>query len=251
METAKLRSQLSSALEQATAHLEKAHDTIARLGIEAAGKLQDALPAAENVLHKLQANVSQAAVVTNRKIAKLDSQLSVAFGQMTAGLQKTYRALATAGRSFTDKPRQLHEARLAREDDLRTLLASSVDAIIVTDSERRLVAANSLGLHLFGVSELNMRKFTIGTFFSPRQILAFDRNRSAFLRREERHGKCKIRRLDGTLRVAECVSIANVVPHRDLYRFLNVAPDKTTPWRSPANYTHDARKPHSQHHKAS
>jgi len=241
----------SGALEQLAAHLQRAHNTFARLAKDAVGKLQEASRAGGDGLSKLHASFLHGAAVTNRKIAKLDLQLSLAYGQVIAHFHQAHHQLSSFGRSVANQPRRLHETRLAKENDLRTLLASSVDAIIVTDNDRRLVAANSLGLDLFGVSELNMSKFTIGTFLSQGQIVDCDRNRPAFTRREERGGKCKIRRLDGTSRVAECIFIANVVPHRNLYRFLNVAPDKITQLKSPTAYTHDTRKLDSQRHQAS
>ena len=168
-------------------------------------------------------------------------QLSRAFEQVAAHFQAARSALARFGRGVVDKPQRLREARRARENDLQTLLASSLDAVIVTDNDRRFVAANSRALDLFGVSESNISKFTIDTFLSHGQILDFDRNRSAFVRQEERHGKCKIRRLDGALRVAECFFVANVVPRRHLYRFLNVAPQRVNQSRLPASYTQDRK----------
>jgi len=189
-----------------------------------------------------------------RAIANCGSKLFAALKQVAAPFQRAYRALVRVTRSVMDRPRRLEEARLARENDLQTLLASSADAIIITNSERRLVAANSQALDIFGVSELNMSNFTIGTFLSQRQIRDFDRNCSPFVGGDERHGKCKIRRLDGSVWVAECIFVANFVPRRNLYRFVNVAPQKITQWRSPARYTENTGKPfeaQSQHHKAS
>jgi len=105
---------------------------------------------------------------------------------------------------------------------LRKLLASSLDAIVVTNVDRRFVAANPKALDLFGVSEANMKKFTIDAFLSHGQTLSFAGRGSPFIRREKRDGECKIRRLDGSLRAAEYIFVANFVPNRHLCRFRNV-----------------------------
>jgi PAS domain S-box-containing protein len=149
-------------------------------------------------------------------------QLFVALEKMTVHLHRAQKTLTGLGRSVVDKPRRL-QARRTKEDDFRKCLHSCHDATVVTDGDRRLVYANPKALDLFGVSELNIRNFTIDTFLSHCQIL--ERRRKWFLiRRDERYGKCKISRLDGSLRVAEYVLVDDVIPHLHLYRFLDVAP---------------------------
>jgi PAS domain S-box-containing protein len=105
---------------------------------------------------------------------------------------------------------------------LRKLLANAIDAVVVTDDDHRFVAANPKALDLFGISETNLRNFTIDAFLLRGQILYFDGNGSPFIGREERHGECKIRRMDGSLRAAEYIFAANFVPRRHLCRFLNI-----------------------------
>ena len=90
------------------------------------------------------------------------------------------------------------------------------------DVGRRLVAANPKALDLFGVSETNLKKFTIDAFLSGNEILYFNGNGSPFKGRVEKHGECKIRRLDGSSRVAEYVFVANFAPYQHLCRFCNV-----------------------------
>jgi PAS domain S-box-containing protein len=155
------------------------------------------------------------------EITKFKSQLFAALGQMTVYLQRAQNAFTRLARRAADKPRRLREAFRSREHDLRRLLASSPDAIVVTNVDRRFIAANPKALDLFGVSEANMRKFTIDAFLSHCQILCFAAHESHFMRREKFHGECTIRRLDGSLRVAECILVANFAPYRHLYRFRN------------------------------
>jgi PAS domain S-box-containing protein len=108
------------------------------------------------------------------------------------------------------------------ENHLRKLLERSPDAIVVTNAKHRFVAANPKGLDLLGVSEANLRKFTIDAFFSRDQILEFRESGSRLKKQGERHSKCEIRRLDGSLRIAEYTFVANFTPLRHLYRFRNI-----------------------------
>jgi PAS domain S-box-containing protein len=171
---------------------------------------------------------------------KFKSQAAIALKQVTVHLQRAQKTLTRLGRSVIDKPRRLQEVRRTKENDLRKLLANSLDATVVTDGGHRLVYANPKALDLFGVSELNMRKFTIDTFLSHCQILELRRKWFA-IRRDERYGKCKISRLDGSLRVAEYIFVANITSRQDLYRFLKVAPPGITQLRFsgkiPISYT--------------
>jgi len=172
-------------------------------------------------------------------------QLFVALKEMTVHLHRALETLTRLGRSDSAKPRRLQALR-RKEDDLRKLSLETFDyAIVVTNSDRRLVYANPKALDLFGVSKLNMRKFTTDTFLSHCQNLELRRKWFA-IRRDERYGKCKIRRLDGSLRVAEYIFVANFIASQDLYSFQNVAPPGITQLRfsakMPISHTEDSRK---------
>ena len=141
---------------------------------------------------------------------------------MTAYLQQAQNTLTGVASRAAEKPRRMREAFRSRENNLRRLVASSPDAIVVTNADRGFIAANPKGLDLFGVSEANMRKFTIDAFLSHCQILRFAAHESPFMNREKIHGECTIRRLDGSLRIAECTLVTNFSPYRHLYRFRDV-----------------------------
>lgn len=166
----------------------------------------------------LTSSVGAVASLTG-KIGKFGSQVFLTSGQ---ALQHAQNTLTGLGKSVADKPRRLQKSLRTRENDLKKLLASSIDAIVVTDADRRLVAANQKALDLLGVSEANLSKFTIDAFLSFGQVPNFDGNGSPFPGREKRQGECKIRRLDGSLRAAEYVFVANFVPYRHLCKFHNV-----------------------------
>ena len=221
MEISKFKSQLSTAFEQGTAHLRQAQGALTRLGRSAIDGFRRVV---ENELRKLVASCRDAIVATSHKVGKFRSQLSTAFEQGTARLRQARSTLLGLVTAVIEKPRRLRQELHARQNELRGLLASSLDAIIVTNHKRRFVAANPKALDFFGVSEKNLGKFTVDVFLAHSQIPYFDRGGSPFLRRQERHGICKIRRLDGSLRVAEYVFVANCVPFRHLCRFRDVTP---------------------------
>jgi PAS domain S-box-containing protein len=156
------------------------------------------------------------------QITKFRSGLFIALEQMAVHLQRAQNTLRRLARRVAEKPRRLQEVLHDRENTLRKLLASSPDAIVVTNGDHRFVAANPKALGLFGISERNMKKFTIDAFLPYGQILDFDANGPPFIRREERRGKCKIRRLDGSVRVVEYVFVANFVPLRHLSTFHDI-----------------------------
>ena len=236
MEIIKFRSQLFHASEQVTVRLRLAQNTLTRLARSVADRprrLREALRTRLNDLRQLLASSLDAIVVTKDQIAKLRSQLFHVSEQVTVDLRLAQNTLTRLARSAVDRSRRLQKAFRARENDLRKLLASSPDAIVVTNVNRRFVAANPKGLDLFGVSEANLKKFTIDAFLSHGHILSFSGHGSPFIRREKRHGECKIRRLDGSLRVAEYIFVANFAPNRHLCRFRNV---KTVRFRLVATF---------------
>ena len=156
------------------------------------------------------------------EIIKFRSQLVAVLEPVRVYLRLAQNTLMRLGGSVVDRPRALQKALRARENELRKLLAISLDAIVITDLGGRFIAANSKALDLFGVSETNMKKFTINVFLSHGQTPYFAGHSSAFIRREKRHGECKVRRLDGSLRVAEYAFVAHFLPNRHVCRFRNV-----------------------------
>ena len=160
------------------------------------------------------------------QITKLRSGIFIALEQLTVHLQRAQNTLMRVARRVANEHRMLQEALHERENALRSLLASSRAAIVVTNGDRRFVAANSKALALFGISEKNLTKFTIDAFFPHREILNFERNGLPFIRGEERGGRCTIRRLDGSLRVTEYTFVANFVPGRHLSSFRDVSVEK-------------------------
>lgn len=258
MNITKYGSRLFIMLEQVTVHLRQVQNTLTRMGRNVADKsrklqealrpagiylwrllrrsqntltivgrsagdtlrrLQEAIRAQKKNVRKLQATSLVAIEMTKGKIIKFGSQLFVPIAQVTIRLQRLQGTLTRLGMSVADEPRSIQKALRSRENELRELLESSLDAIVVTNAGGSLVAANSKALDLLGVTRANMRQFTIDVFLSHSQIQKFGGRRLPFTRRETRQGKCEIRRLDGSLRVAEYSFVANFTPFRHLCRF--------------------------------
>jgi PAS domain-containing protein len=212
-------------------HLQKAQEVAAGFGRTGVDKVQRLRRKSENDLRKLRAGFHAAIVAVETKIRPLGGRVSSVSRLVTRKLQKAQDTIIALGRTVAEKPRRMREVRLTRENDLRDLLASSPEAIVVTDGGRRLVAANANALELFGISECNFGNFTIDAFLAKVGLPDFDWTDWSDERRQVRGSRCKIRRLDGGLRFAECQFVPGIVPRRHLYKFLNVAPYKITPPR--------------------
>jgi len=219
----RLGSEVSSASKKGIVQVRIAQERAAilrRIGVDKVQKLRHE---SEIGLRRLWAGGHDASVATIEKVVRLRSQVSAVSKQVAMKLQKAQNALTALARTIADKPRRNREARWARENELGCLLASSLDAIVVTDSARRLVAANAKALELFGVSASNIRNFTLDAF-----VPNFNWSDVSFKSQEARLNRCKIRRLDGDLCVAECQFVASIVPRWCLCKFVNVAPYKIT-----------------------
>src|SRR6266850_5990180 len=236
MEIIKFRSQLVAALEPVRVYLRLAQNTLTKLGgsvVVRRRALRKALLTRENDLRKLLASSLNAIVIANTKVIKFRSQLVAALEPVRVYLRLAQNTLTKLGGSVVDRRRALQKALLTRENDLRKLLASSFDALVITDVDGRFITANSKALNLFGVSETNMKKFTIDVFLSQSQTPYLAGHSSPFIRRETRHGECKVRRLDGSLRVAEYVLVAHFLPNWHVCRFRNI---KTAQVKSVATF---------------
>ena len=163
-------------------------------------------------------------------VNKFTERLIIELKQIKIPLQRAHRAITKLVRDVADKRRRLRETLRARENDLRNLLTTSLDAIVVTDGDRRFIAANSRALNLFGVSHRNITMFTMDAFLRDRHVVELDENGPLFKNCKEKHGECEIKSLTGSLLVAEYTFVANVVSQRHLYRFRNVAPYRIAPF---------------------
>lgn len=214
--------QLSSASKRLAVPVEHARDSVANTARKVRLETQ-------NDVQKLQSASRNAAVFTSGQIARAGSNVASATKQVGARLQVARNGVTTLVKSVVDKPRKRRDARRAKENEVRNLLSFSRDAIVITDAKRRLVQANPRALDLFGISEFNAKFFTIDAFLVGYESLD-SAGASPATSHLELHGKSRIRRLDGALQVAECHFVPEVLPGRQLYEFLDIAPYKITPF---------------------
>jgi PAS domain-containing protein len=165
------------------------------------------------------AGYAAAMVAASRGFKKVGTQIYMPLEYGTRSIQRAGHKVANAGREIASKPRRMREQRKARENDLLNLMATSLDAIVVTDDEHRIVAANTNALQLLGVSYANIKNFTLDSFIASGQVAGFIGHGASSGRGEMKKGKCKIRRLDGNVRLAEYEFTANRVPSRHLCIF--------------------------------
>jgi len=216
MEVTKFRSHFLIALQHATIVLRhKTHSAFEKSITEGRRLAEEVFHVSGSQLGRLVTIARNATAATRYTIAR---QAFIGLGQIAIRLERAEDKLLRLGRTVGGQPRKLEEAHWARENDLRELLESSSDAIVVTDANRRFIAANPKALLLFGVSEANLRKFTIDVFLSRGQIPTSEGPVSPF---RTKYGRCEIRRLDGSLRIAECCFFAYFIPFRHLYKFRN------------------------------
>jgi PAS domain-containing protein len=217
MQITKFKSEMFIALEQMTVCLQRGKDTLKRLvtgGARGSQKPEEALRADGDDLREFSPHA----------ITKFKSEMFIALEGVMSRLQRGQNRFKTLVGSVASNRQKLQDALRVRDNGLRRLLASSLNAIVVTNRDHCLIVANPKALDLFGISEANMKKFTLDAFLPHRQILSFAGGGPPFIRREAKHGKCKIRRLDGSVRIVEYDFVANFVPLHHLYRFRDVTP---------------------------
>jgi PAS domain-containing protein len=203
----------ASGLKQTKFGIQQARNMLKRFADTAGTErraLQEVLRMHEEHFRRCLATSANSTVVTSRKIAKFG------FGRAKLRLHKIQQILTECGVEI-DKPQTL----CARENELKSLLASSSEAVLVTSVDRRFVSANQKALNLFGISETNFAMFTLDAFVSRPQVLRFGESGMSFMSRIEKRGRCKIRRLDGNVRVADYIYTANYLPFLHLCRFRN------------------------------
>jgi PAS domain-containing protein len=199
---------------KAKVRLYQAQDALAILADKARG-LGDVLRAKVIDSGQWLGGVLDAIVVMMDKTRKFTSRLLVASEQLTVK-----NRFAVVRRNLAEKPRRLQETLHARENVLPKLLEDSNDAMVVMNKELRFVGANAKALDVFGISGKNMTMFSMDAFLRG-QILPFDENGTLFTSQKEWHGECRIQRLDGSVRVAEFIFVANYVPLLHVCTFRN------------------------------
>lgn len=97
---------------------------------------------------------------------------------------------------------------------LQSLFQNVLDAIVVADDQGRYVDVNPAACKLFGLSEEELLGRRITDFTEHK--FNFEKIWQAFQEQGHQSGELTLQRLDGTLRVVEYTSTANILPHRHL-----------------------------------
>src|SRR5215470_2323100 len=229
----KVEVQPLAAFGQWTEHLLQAQNPLAGLTRSIAGKPQkppEEPRTQENELRVPEARPREATVAANSQVTRAKGRVSSAIEHGAARLRRARKRLAGLGGNTVDKRQRGRQEVGARESQMRELLANSPDAIAVINGDHCFVTANQRALDLFGVSEKNLRNFNIDVFLFRGQIPDLHQNGSFFMGRPERHGKCMIRRVDGSMRAAEFAFVADFLPLQHLCRFYDLRmPQRPTP----------------------
>ena len=228
MVIAKFRSQLSISWDQALALLRHAENVLDRLKRKVANWLRQVRQDFSNDCRALRADSRRVRIVANETLVRWGSRVVEASRHATMRPRNAQNAVSGSESGMVFKPRGILRSQGTSENDVRNFLANSLDAVVLTDRHRRLVAANAKSLELFGISEFNMRNFTLDAFVASVEPPDLDWSHARSKGREVRL-RCKIRRLDGGSLLADCQFVAGILPHRYLCKFLNVTQYKITP----------------------
>ena len=229
----KVEAQPPAAFGQWTEHLLQAQNPLAGLTRSIAENPQkppEEPRTQENELRVPEARPREATVAANSEVTRAKGRVSSAIEHGATRLRRARKRLAGLGGNTVDKRQRGRQEVGARESQMGELLANSPDAIAVINGDHCFVTANQRALDLFGVSEKNLRKFNIDVFLFRGQIPDLHQNGSFFMGRPERHGKCMIRRVDGSMRAAEFAFVADFLPLQHLCRFYDLRmPQRPTP----------------------
>jgi PAS domain S-box-containing protein len=165
--------------------------------------------------------------VTER--ARMQSELRAAHDELESLVEQRTAELNEANRQLMlDLAERMKAEQALRdsESQLRALFDNSLDAIIVTDDRRRLVDANPSARALLGLSSKALGEFSFEDFVPADRRADVERDWEIFLKEGAQQGECELRRLDGSLCIADFSSKANFLPGRHLSSLRDVTERK-------------------------
>ena len=98
------------------------------------------------------------------------------------------------------------------EQKLRAVFETALDAIFITDDERRYVDVNPAGCDFLGVARRDLLGRRLEEFMPPEQRDRVEQNWAAFLRRPAQGEEWVTVRADGTMRLAEASTHPHFLP---------------------------------------
>jgi PAS domain S-box-containing protein len=98
------------------------------------------------------------------------------------------------------------------EQKLRAVFETALDAIFITDDDRRYVDVNPAGCELLGVARRDLLGRRIEEFMPAENRVGVEESWAEFLRRPQQHTEWETLRADGTVRLAEASTHPNFLP---------------------------------------
>src|SRR3954469_17229920 len=124
------------------------------------------------------------------------------------------------GKVFEPQQSETYEQALKalkeREQELRALFDSALDAMLIADDFGNYVEANPAACELFGLSKEELRKSKVADFVEPGREPEVMQAWREFLEQGEQKGVFRLYRRDGTIRELEFTAKANILPGRHL-----------------------------------
>lgn len=127
-----------------------------------------------------------------------------------------------------DKVRSAAAAAGDRERELRAIIDTTSDALLVADDERRYVAANPAACRLFGLPQDELLGRRIDDFIPGADPHAIDEVWKEFLEVGEQRGEIGLRRPDGREIVVDFAAVARHLPGRHLSILRDITERKAT-----------------------
>ena len=127
-----------------------------------------------------------------------------------------------------DKVRLAAAAAAERERELRAIIDTTSDALLVANDERQYVAANPAACRMFGLPLNELLGRRIDDFMPGADVLAIDEAWKEFLEVGAQRGEIGLRRPDGGEIVVDVASVARHLPGRHLSIMRDITERKAT-----------------------
>ena len=137
-------------------------------------------------------------------------------------------ALRTAASLIAAAIEREHSEATLREQEqkLRAVFDSALDAIFITDDERRYVDVNPAACEYYGVSKRDLIGRKIDEFLPPNSLATLEEDWAEFIQGGPIFAEWETQKIDGTLQVAEASARPNFLPGLHIAFFRDVTDRK-------------------------
>jgi len=119
-------------------------------------------------------------------------------------------------RDAARRRREIEAALLERDRQFRAVFENALDAIIIVDDERQLVDANPAATSLLGRSRDELLRLRVEDLYPAAYRETATSLWESFIAEGEQHGEVSLLHADGSLRVADYLARASILPGRHL-----------------------------------